>query len=105
MASTKKYLDFVLEQLSELDEVSSRAMIRKPADISRQSRSMYVGRRMCARASTAPALRLIAQNSSVCPIEAQAAVLALRREKVVSVMEGIDSPPCHFVFLMFATPS
>ena len=27
MASTKGYLDFVLEQLSELDEVSSRAMM------------------------------------------------------------------------------
>ena len=27
MASTKEYLDFVLEQLSELDEVSSRAMM------------------------------------------------------------------------------
>lgn len=27
MASTKEYLDFVLEQLSELDEVSFRAMI------------------------------------------------------------------------------
>jgi len=27
MASTKEYLDFVLEQLSELDEVSSRAMV------------------------------------------------------------------------------
>ena len=62
--------------------------IRKPADISRQSRSMYVGRRMCARASTAPALRLIAQNSSVCPVEAQAAVIALRREKVASVKEA-----------------
>ena len=27
MASTKEYLDFVLEQLSELDEVCSRAMM------------------------------------------------------------------------------
>ena len=27
MASTKEYLDFVLEQLSELDEVSSRVMM------------------------------------------------------------------------------
>ena len=27
MASTKEYLDFVLEQLSELDEISSRAMM------------------------------------------------------------------------------
>jgi len=27
MASTKEYLDYVLEQLSELDEVSSRAMM------------------------------------------------------------------------------
>ncbi len=27
MASTKEYLDFVLEQLSESDEVSSRAMM------------------------------------------------------------------------------
>ena len=27
MASSKEYLDFVLEQLSELDEVSSRAMM------------------------------------------------------------------------------
>ena len=27
MASTKEYLDFVLEQLSELDEVSSREMM------------------------------------------------------------------------------
>ena len=27
MASTKEYLDFILEQLSELDEVSSRAMM------------------------------------------------------------------------------
>ena len=27
MASTKEYLDFVLEQLSELDEVSGRAMM------------------------------------------------------------------------------
>ena len=27
MASTKEYLDFVLEQLSELDEVSFRAMM------------------------------------------------------------------------------
>ncbi|MCR4653344.1 MAG: TfoX/Sxy family protein [Eubacterium sp.] len=27
MASTKEYLDFVLEQLSELDEVSSRAIM------------------------------------------------------------------------------
>ena len=27
MASTKEYLDFVLEQLSELDEVSRRAMM------------------------------------------------------------------------------
>ena len=27
MASTKEHLDFVLEQLSELDEVSSRAMM------------------------------------------------------------------------------
>ena len=27
MASTKEYLDFVLEQLSELDEVSFRAMV------------------------------------------------------------------------------
>ena len=27
MASTKEYLDFVLEQLSEMDEVSSRAMM------------------------------------------------------------------------------
>jgi len=27
MASTKEYLDFVLEQLSDLDEVSSRAMM------------------------------------------------------------------------------
>ena len=27
MSSTKEYLDFVLEQLSELDEVSSRAMM------------------------------------------------------------------------------
>ena len=27
MASSKDYLDFVLEQLSELDEVSSRAMM------------------------------------------------------------------------------
>ena len=27
MASTKEYLDFVLEQLSELDEVSSRTMM------------------------------------------------------------------------------
>ena len=29
MASTKEYLDFVLEQLSELDEVSSQAMMRE----------------------------------------------------------------------------
>ena len=28
MASTKEYLDFVLEQLSGLDEISSRAMLR-----------------------------------------------------------------------------
>ena len=27
MASTKEYLDFVLEQLSELDEISCRAMM------------------------------------------------------------------------------
>lgn len=27
MASTKKYLDFILEQLSELDEISYRAMM------------------------------------------------------------------------------
>ena len=27
MASSKEYLDFILEQLSELDEVSSRAMM------------------------------------------------------------------------------
>ena len=27
MASTKEYLDFILEQLSDLDEVSSRAMM------------------------------------------------------------------------------
>ena len=27
MASSKEYLDFVLEQLSELDEISSRAMM------------------------------------------------------------------------------
>ena len=27
MASTKEYLDFVLEQLSGLDEISSRAMM------------------------------------------------------------------------------
>ena len=27
MASTKEYLDFILEQLSELDEISSRAMM------------------------------------------------------------------------------
>ncbi len=27
MASTKEYLDFVLEQLSDLDEVSFRAMM------------------------------------------------------------------------------
>lgn len=27
MASTKEYLDFVIEQLSELDEISSRAMM------------------------------------------------------------------------------
>ena len=27
MASTKEYLDFVLEQLSDLDEVSSKAMM------------------------------------------------------------------------------
>ena len=27
MASTKEYLDFVMEQLSGLDEVSSRAMM------------------------------------------------------------------------------
>ena len=27
MASTKEYLEFVLEQLSELDEISSRAMM------------------------------------------------------------------------------
>ena len=27
MASTKEYLDFVLEQLSRLDEISSRAMM------------------------------------------------------------------------------
>lgn len=27
MASTKEYLDFVLEQLSDLDEISSRAMM------------------------------------------------------------------------------
>ena len=27
MTSTKEYLDFILEQLSELDEVSSRAMM------------------------------------------------------------------------------
>jgi TfoX/Sxy family transcriptional regulator of competence genes len=27
MASTKEYLDFILEQLSELDEVSFRAMM------------------------------------------------------------------------------
>ena len=29
MASTKEYLDFVLEQLSELDEVSSRAILSR----------------------------------------------------------------------------
>ena len=27
MASTKEYLDFILEQLSDLDEVSARAMM------------------------------------------------------------------------------
>ena len=27
MASTKEYLDFILEQLSELDDISSRAMM------------------------------------------------------------------------------
>ena len=27
MASTKEYLDFILEQLSDLDEVNSRAMM------------------------------------------------------------------------------
>ena len=27
MASTKEYLDFILEQLSDLDEISSRAMM------------------------------------------------------------------------------
>ncbi len=27
MASTKEYLDYILEQLSELDEISSRAMM------------------------------------------------------------------------------
>ena len=27
MASTKEYLDFILEQLSELDEISCRAMM------------------------------------------------------------------------------
>ena len=29
MASTKEYLDFVLEQLSGLDEISSRAMMEE----------------------------------------------------------------------------
>ena len=37
MASSKEYLDFILEQLSELDDVSYRAMRRRGAGRFRQA--------------------------------------------------------------------
>ena len=42
MVSSKGYLDFILEQLSELEEITYRAMMGEYILLSRQNRRRYL---------------------------------------------------------------
>ena len=41
MASTKEYLDFILEQLSGLDEITYKAMMNFPLQRKRSEEELY----------------------------------------------------------------